>query len=109
MGFFIQEAAAEREKLVLRNNAVRRAAIDTRFAPNGLKAARKPCARTLPSNPPGGSAPRTSGMCTRVSSAESDRSSKLQPTTFAVGASMIWLRNQRIAIRNIPIGNRNAA
>ena len=108
MGFFTQEAAALNEKLVVRKRAVNKVAIETRFAPTGLRAARNPSASSLPSRPPAGNAPRTSGTCTRVISAESESSSNPQPISFAVGASISWLRNQRIATKNIPIGNRNA-
>jgi hypothetical protein len=30
------------------------------------------------------------------------------PTSLVTGASSNWLRNHRIATRNIPMGNRNA-
>jgi hypothetical protein len=50
------------EKLVVKNSAVSSVTIETKFAPSGLNAARRPSAKTVPSSPPAGSAPRTSGM-----------------------------------------------
>ena len=59
--------------------------------------------------PPAGSALRTSGIGSNASPDENEASSMVKPTTFAIGASRIWLRNHFIATRNIPTGNRNAA
>ena len=76
----------------------------------GPKAARNPPARIVPSSPPGGSAPRTSGITwTSTSSDESEAKSIVKPTTFVTGASSNWLRNHFIATKNIPMGNKNAA
>src|SRR5277367_1912604 len=109
MGFFIHTRAARKEKLVVRNNAVRNVAPATSPAPIGLKAARRDCARIVPIMPPAGSALRTSGMGSRASADEEEASSIVKPITFAMGASSSWLRNHFIATRNIPTGNRNAA
>ncbi len=108
IGFLSQLPAALSEKLVVRKSAVRRVAVVIRIAPAGLNAARKPCARTVPSSPPAGSAPRTSGMCASTISAESEASSIADPIILATGASSNWLRNHRIATRNIPTGKRKA-
>src|SRR5579863_2419464 len=109
MGFFIQAKKAWKEKLVVRNNAVRKVVAATSPAPQGLKAARRDCARIVPNMPPAGSALRTSGMGSIASADEKEASSIVKPTIFAIGASSSWLRNHFIATKNIPTGNKNAA
>ena len=93
---------------MVRNSAVKKVTDVTSSAPTGLNAARKPWASTVPSNPPEGSAPRTSGKCSSTIPAENDESTIADPINFATGASSNWLRNHRIATRNIATGNKNA-
>ncbi len=109
IGFFIHASSVRNENRVASNRAASKVAIATRFAPTGLKAARNPSARTLPSTPPEGSEPRTWGIFTRLNSAESDPTISAHPTSLAIGVSIGWLRNHRIARINMPAGNRNAA
>ena len=109
MGRFIHWPIVWNEKVVVRNSAMKKVEIATMFAPHLAKPASKPSASTVPSNPPAGRAPRTSGKLTSVISADTDVTSIVQPTTLVMGASSCWLRNQRRATKIMPIGNRNAA
>ena len=108
MGALSQCAAVRKEKLVVKNNEVRMRTTETKLAPTGFNAARNPSARTVPSKPPGGRTPRTWGRCISVISAERESNSMLAPTSFAAGASINWLRNQRMATANMATGNKNA-
>ncbi len=67
-GPLAQACAPEKENLVVMNKAVNKSATATRFAPMGLKPVRKPPETNVPSIPPGGTVPRTSGKCHNVSS-----------------------------------------
>ena len=49
------------EKVVVRKSAVKKVEMETTCAPGLLNAASRPSASTVPSRPPAGSAPRTSG------------------------------------------------
>src|SRR6202030_3832214 len=63
---------------------------------------------SVPSNPPGGIEPRTSGICQSASKAGSDNTSSAYPASLIRAESRARLRNQRSPSAKIPIGNRNA-
>ncbi len=58
-----------KENFVVKNKATKKMAMATTFAPMVLNAAISPSDTRCPSNPPGGIAPRTSGICQSVSRA----------------------------------------
>src|SRR5271170_317789 len=109
MGALIHDAVVANENRVVRNSAVSKHADPTRCAPTGFSALRNAPDPTAPSNPPGGSAPRTSGNASSAISAGSARNISTVPNNLATGVSIGRLRNQCSASSMNAIGNRNAA
>src|SRR5712672_2206085 len=97
------------EKLVVKNVAVTSKASETMYAPALLKPARRALASSVPSIPPAGSAPRTSGKGTSANSGGSDSSNNPYPKSMAFCDSTCLLRNHFSPSQNTASGNRNAA
>ena len=96
------------EKLVVRKVAVIKSAIVTITAPHVLKPASSALASNLPSIPPAGIAPRTSGKGIRANKEGRETSNNAYPNTVAFCDSTGRLRNHFIPNQRIAIGNKNA-
>ena len=85
------------------NNAVTSSATATRFAPHKLNPVRSPPEISVPTNPPGGTAPRTSHTCHSASSVGSESSSNTNPATVAICESIPRLRNHLDLLRTFTL------